>query len=522
MNLRLIIILFMAATSLYSAADKKLRLYGLFTDNMVFQRDVEVPVWGSSAPDSEITVSFANKSFHTKTNRQGNWELRLPPMKADTRPLVLTVTCKDEKIVLKNILIGEIWICSGQSNMFLPLSRTSDSKTAISTANQPEIRLLRLPPSFGPEKKGLAPGLKWVVCSSGSVQNFSAVGYYFGREIHRELNVPVGLIQAAFGGTKIEAWTPVDTVKQYSPETYQQYLKFLKAMKQDEKAERTRFAMKLRKSKQLQKYFVNGKVRSDKALEILSNRLIKQTPSWVYNHMILPLAPFAVKGFIWYQGEANAGNKLAYCEKQQAMIHCWRKLWHNEAMPFLFVQLPNYRKYNKRPEGGDGFAGIRLAQLKCLRSTPNTGMAVTLDIGDENNLHPPNKLDVGKRLALWALAKYYGFDKLEYSGPLVEKAVWDGKRVVISFSHSKDGLIIGKRSGSKDKLRGFAIQNKSGEWKWADAAPDGSRVVIPARQEPIAVSYACRSNPVYANLYNRAGLPASSFLCPVINNKEKH
>ena len=346
---------------------------------------------------------------------------------------------------------------------------------------------------------------QWMQCSPKTAKGFSAVGYFFGRELHKQLNVPVGLINASWGGTPAESWMsreylendnnlkPIlrryeETAANY-PEIYK---KFLSEKKQFEET-----AAKLK---------AEGKPvppRPDFQEPVGPNH--PYSPTGLYNGMVMPIVPYGIRGAIWYQGESNAWRAYQYRTLFPAMIKNWRDTWGQGDFPFLYVQLANWKVVEPEPNNSD-WAELREAQLMTL-STPNTGMAVTIDIGEANSIHPTNKQDVGKRLALWALAKTYGKD-IEYSGPLYQLMEIKGNKAVLHFEHVGGGLV----AGGGGQLRGFAIAGPDKKFVWADAKIEGDTAVIISDKvsEPVAVRYGWAINPV-CNLYNKAGLPASPF-----------
>jgi sialate O-acetylesterase len=428
----------LAVACAVSVAGAEVKLPGVFGDHMVLQRDVAVPVWGWAEPGGEVTVTLAGQSQTAAADKDGKWSLRLNRMPAGG-PYTLKVR-GSSTLELGDVLVGEVWLCSGQSNMAMAVSGCNQYAEEQAAADLPKIRHFTVP-----RRNAQAPettcGGAWTVCSPQTVGKFSGTAYFFGRTLHKELNVPVGLINSSVGGTPIEAWTgPKDS----GP---------------------------------------------------------------LYNGMIAPLAPYAIRGAIWYQGERNAkvGQPEAYAAQLPALIGGWRGVWGQGDFPFLYVQLPNYTQPQQQPVENAGWVQIREAMLKTL-AVPNTGMAVTVDLGEAGNIHPKNKQDVGKRLALWALAKTYGRD-LVYCGPLYRSMRNEGDKIIVRFDQAGGGLVA-----KGDQLKGFAIAGADKEFRWADAAIEGDTVVVrsPQVKDPAAVRYAWASNPD-GNLYNKAGLPASPF-----------
>jgi sialate O-acetylesterase len=509
--------LFAALMSL-SSLQAESRLAGIFTDNMVLQRDMAVPVWGWADPGEEVTVTFAGQSKTAKADTSGKWMVRLDKLDASKEGRVL----KAGKQECKNVVVGEVWLCSGQSNMEWKLSGTKNGNTFIAAADFPDIRLVTTPrEALMKPRKDL--DLKWLACSPSTVPGFSAVGYHFGRSLYEKLDVPIGLINSSWGGTKIEPWTP--------PEGFAR-VKALKEISDKLAAEQVGSPKQLESAKATIKKVeawleeANTAVDEKKALpqlpDIPSLKVSHQDPTRIYNAKIYPLVPYALRGAIWYQGESNRKEtEEEYYNKKIALVEGWREIWGYD-LSFYWVQLSSWKAANPDPEGGDGWAPIWNAQRRAL-SLPKTGMASAVDIpdyNDINNIHPRNKQDVGARLALWALAKDYGFKDVVCSGPLYKShQVKDGK-VILEFDYVGSGLMVGKKDGTeptvedKDaKLKRFAIAGKDKKWYWADAEIVGDTIVVSCDKvpEPVAVRYAFSQNPEGLNLYNREGLPASPF-----------
>ncbi len=452
----------------------------LFGDNMVLQRGQAVPVWGTAEKGEKVTVAFAGQEKSATAGDNGKWQVALDALEASAEPSDLTVS-GNNKLTFKNVVVGEVWICSGQSNMGFVVNGVLQADEEKKAADYPMIRHITVPrvPSDKPldDFNG-----SWAVCSEQTVGGFTAVGYFFGRELHRDLNVPVGLINSSWGGTRIEPWTP--------PVGFQSVAEL----------------------KEISDNLDNFPTKNDKG------QINHQTPLALYNGMIHPLIPYAFKGAIWYQGESNGGEGITYYHKKHALVEGWRKVWDQGDFPFYWVQLANYTADKKTPEGGDGYARVRDAERQAL-DIKNTGMAVIIDIGETGNIHPKNKQDVGKRLAQWALAKDYGRDVVA-SGPLFSKQAVEGKAIRCYFDYVGGGLMVGKKEGLaptvevKDgKLERFAIAGEDRKWFWADATIEGDTVVVSNSEvpKPVAVRYAYSANPLGANLYNKEGLPASPF-----------
>lgn len=474
---RLVMLAVLVLAAVQAYADVSLN--GLFTDNMVIQRDIAVPVFGTAEPGEKITVTLGKKSKTVVADNEGKWSVKLASMKASANSVVMTVEGKN-KIVLNNVLVGDVWVCSGQSNMEWVLgqcNRDEDVKDADFPLMRQFVVNKNKQPNAVTEVKGA-----WVVCSPQSAGSFTAAGFYFARKILKETGIPVGLIKTAWGGTRIEPWIAPEGLT----------------------------------------------VIPENEVEPVKAGLDPKEWHGLYNGMIHPLVKFPIKGAIWYQGESNAisdsnpKKEDTYYQKMCALVGGWRKVWNIGDFPFYSVQLANYQQPNDNPEGGDNWAKIWMAQLRSL-SIPNTGMAVAVDLADPGNpgdIHPKNKRDVGERLAAWALAKDYGKKKLVYSGPLYKSMKVEGSKIRISFDSIGSGFMIATKTGydapvidAGGKLRRFAIAGEDRKWVWADAVIDGKTIVVssPEVPKPAAVRYAFSINPAGCNLYNKEGFPASPF-----------
>ncbi len=459
-------------------------LPAVFGDSMVLQQELAVPVWGWADPNEAVTVSFAGQSKQATADASGHWQVKLDPMKANADGQTLTVA-GNNTIDLKDVLVGEVWICSGQSNMEWGVGGSVNAREEIEAADHPLIRLFNVPGHSTapvPQEKGAG---SWQVCQPSTVVGFSAVGYFFGRRLQQELKVPVGLVGSNWSGTRIEPWITLSGF-QSVPE--------LKEIA-DQVAD------------------MQQKARNGAEVQVGGG-----TPSAIYNSMVRHLAPFAMRGGIWYQGESNGDEGESYYHKKQALINGWRELFNPE-LAFYWVQLANWQQPNDNPAGGDGWAKIREAQRKAL-TIPHTGMAVIIDIGEADDIHPRNKQDVGWRLAQWALNQTYGRKDFVPSGPLFKSFMVEDGAIRITFDNVGKGLMIGEKTGLEPtkevpngELKRFAVAGEDQQWHWAEATIDGDTVVVksPEVPKPVAVRYAFSMNPVGANLYNKAGIPASPF-----------
>jgi sialate O-acetylesterase len=466
------------------SSNADVQLPNVIGSNMVLQRDLPAPIWGWADKGEEVSVSFGGESKSAKADSNGKWMIKLSALKANAKPAKMKIEGKN-KITLENILVGEVWICSGQSNMEWRLSGTTNAKEEVAASDHPLIRLFDVPGhKVSPlPKDRLAVPTEWKVCDPKSSGGFSAVGYFFGRRIQKELDVPVGLIGSNWGGTRIEPWTTLagfESVPELSK--------------------------------------IAEQVKGHKA----DTKVGSGSPSAIYNQMVHPLAPFAMRGGIWYQGESNGGEHMSYYHKKHALVNGWRKVFQNKDLGFYWVQLANFQQPKNIPGGGDGWAKIREAQTKAL-DIPHTGMAVAIDLADAHNpndIHPRNKQDVGGRLAQWALHQTYDKKELVPTGPLYKSHKVKGNEVHLSFDHVGKGLMIGKKTKLEPtaevkggKLEHFSIAGEDKKWVWADATIKGDAVIVSSKEvkKPVAVRYGFTMNPANANLYNKDGIPALPF-----------
>jgi sialate O-acetylesterase len=481
-----------------SSAD--VRLPRVFGDHMVVQRGIEIPVWGWADPAEEVTVQLGKRKAKTRADAEGKWMARLGRIRKAGGPYEMTVTGKNA-VRFTDVLVGEVWIASGQSNMQWSVRGAADPEKEIPAAQYPDVRLLQAPRvAAGQPTSDIE--VEWKRCSPETIADFSAVAYFFGRKIHEDLKVPVGLIDASWGGTRIEPWTPPAGFASV-PELSDQVKKI--------EGENAKYRQAVAESL---KPIENWIQEAQKALA--GNAPIPPIPAFpqhglngsgaptgLYNGMVHPFAPFGIRGAIWYQGEANRNDGLAYHEKMKALINGWRAVWGQGDFPFYYVQLAPFR-YQEDPRES---AKIWEAQSKTL-SVPNTGMAVTVDIGNVADIHPKNKQDVGKRLALWALAKDYGRKGLVYSGPLYKSMTVEGRKVRIRFDHVGGGLV--SRDGKP--LTWFEVAERNGRFEKAEASIDGKTVLVWSDKapSPVAVRFAWNIQ-AEPNLSNKEGLPAPAF-----------
>lgn len=490
MKLRPLPVLFSILMIAGSCLGSPLSVAKIFADHGVLQRDVPVPVWGWATAGKEVTVEFAGQSKKTVSDEDGRWFVELARLDEDATGRRLTVTSDDEKVEVKGLLVGEVWYASGQSNMQMTLGACAKKLEKIAgMVSEPESRLIRTlrigNPDSADELEDLPEPVVWQLDLAKNRTEQSAAAYFFARQLHDDLKVPVGIIEGSWGGKPIEGFIP-----------------------REQFAKRAELKPILELSKA-------GDLDAIKELE--GGVIIRNTagmPGRIYHARIAPVAPYALKGFIWYQGESNAGNgedPRNYRFKMEGLVGGWRSAWKNEDLPFCFVQLPSFN------DSATGWVRLREEQRRSL-NIRQTGMAVTIDLLDPD-IHPSNKLDVGGRLARWALAETYGRE-LAFSGPLFKSIKIEGRQIRVSFDHVGDGLMIAKKGGLEApvEIEGgspahFEVADQSGVWRPAEARISGKEVWVshPSIKNPVAVRYACEGEVEKANLYNRAGLPASPF-----------
>jgi sialate O-acetylesterase len=462
------------------------KLPALISEGMVLQQGMETPLWGWAEEGESVTVEMQGQKV-TATAKDGKWALKLNLLKAGG-PYTLVITGRN-RIELKNVLVGEVWICSGQSNMQWNLKTTDGGEAEIARANYPNIRLFTVPRAET-DKPQSDVKATWKECSPESAGAFSAVGYYFGRDLHKARNVPVGLINNAVGGSPAESWTNAVVLngdaefKQFHaeyPERIERYNQAMEKFKAESEA---------------------AKAEGKPAPRAPGRPWM---PSGLYNGMLAPLAPYGIKGAIWYQGESNATRAFQYRRLFPTMIGNWRDIWGQGEFPFLFVQLAAFGPNGKTP-GESDWAELREAQTMTLRSAPNTGMALAIDYGTYDDIHPRKKEPVGARLALAARAVAYG-EKITFSGPMYDSMKVEDDRIALSFKHTGRGLEA--RDG---ELKGFLIAGEDKIWREAKAEIKGKRVIVSSAEvpKPVAVRYAWAKFPT-CNLFNKDGLPASPF-----------
>jgi len=480
-----------------------IRLPAIIGDNMALQTGDRIRLWGWADPNEEIkiSVSWRDAKWPIQADETGKWQFAM------AAPVVggpYTITFEGKNTVtVKNILAGQVWVCSGQSNMEWPVRNSANSELEIANAKYPSIRLFTVEKAVADQPQEDCKG-KWVECNPETVPGFSAVAYFFGRELHQALDQPIGLINTSWGGTPAEAWTSLPMLEE-NPNFEPILTRYKDAVAAYPQA-MAKYKEDLGKwNEAAAKAKAEGKPTPGNRPGAPFGPGHPHSPAGLYNGMIAPLMPYTISGAIWYQGESNAGRAYQYRELFPTMIKSWWNNWGQGDFPFLFVQLANFMEVKDTP-GESAWAELREAQMMTL-DIPNTGMAVIIDIGEAKDIHPKNIQDVGKRLALWALANTYDKDVV-YSGPLYKSMEKNGDKILLHFDHCDGGLVA--KGG--EPLKGFAIAGEDRKFVWANATIEGNTVVVTSSEvaNPLAVRYAWADNPV-CNLYNKAGLPASPF-----------
>jgi len=479
------------------AVDAAVSLPSIFSEHAVLMRSDRVPVWGKATPGEQIGISLGKATATAVAGADGAWKASLDLHAEGPGPHELIVK-GGTTLVVSDVLVGEVWLCSGQSNMALPLGETIHGQDEVARSANSQLRqfLVNCETSLTP--RATAEG-RWTVASVKDSRAFSAVGYYFAKRLHADLAVPVGLINATCGGSAIESWV--------SPKAFA-------------------IDPELKASAEESLRDAQAEQGSDGKPRPLANRS-RPVVANLFNAMIHPIIPYAISGTIWYQGESNVTRACQYLVIFQILIRDWREQWGRGEFPFYFCQLPAYEMPAANP-GDHIWAEMREAQSKAL-ALANTGQAITIDLGEALNIHPGDKQDVGERLARIALAKSYG-KPMPYAGPAYERMVIEGERIRISFTHADGGLVAKPipdsiqpdhtkpervpltRHAPTGQLEGFAVCGSDRVWAWAEAVIEGNEVVVHAAAvpKPMAVRYAWTGYPV-CNLYNGAGLPAEPF-----------
>ncbi|WP_234033266.1 sialate O-acetylesterase [Pelagicoccus mobilis] len=509
MNVRRLVVLLLGL-ALGSSSFAELRLARLFSDGMVLQREQKIAVWGWADAGAEVKVSFGGQRRKTKAKDDGSFMLRLKRMKTSAEARTMKVTSGADAVLVKDVLVGEVWLCSGQSNMQWPVKSANNFEEEKAAANYPRIRMFLTDLTANTEPQADCTG-SWEVCSPDNVGEFSATAYFFGRKLHEDLDVPIGLIRSCWGGTPIRSWSSLSSLQQYSGIMELKATMDSQAERFDEAAEEKRFARVLEDWKaNVKKAKEDGKSAPRRPRKRIHPHKSQRYPGNLYNAMIYPLVPFGMRGAIWYQGEANAHSiedAVLYRDLLENMVDGWRSDW-GDRFPFYAVQLVNFKAPQVEPVEDTGWSWIRESFLKFQAEVPDTGIAVGIDVGEEKDIHPKNKQDIGKRLAQQALAKTYGRD-IVAGGPLYRSMETVGDTIVLKFDDIGSGLA----SQDGAELKTFAIAGSDRRFVEAEAKIVGDTVVVrsDAVQFPLAVRYAWADNPVGCNLANENGFPASPF-----------
>jgi sialate O-acetylesterase len=477
----------------------------VFSDHAVLQRGKPVPVWGAAGASDPISVTFRGQTVRTTAGKDGRWIAYLAPLAASSEPADLVVVGQNT-VTVHDVVVGEVWLCSGQSNMEFTVNnggsvyRVDNAQAEVASADYPLIRQLRIEHAVATGPAATVKTGGWQPASPQTVGEFTAVGYFFARDIHRALGVPVGIVLSSWGGTPIESWMS-DGARGATSVAGTLDARWQKEMAEWPPDRVARYPVEMA---EWQKAQANAEAaHTMNPLHWPPPPATDDSPArpgGLFNGMIAPVQPFAMRGILWYQGEANADRAGEYAELLAAMIHSWRAGWDQGDLPFYVVQLANFGDKTNR-----AWARLRDAQAQAL-GVPATGMAVTIDIGNAQNIHPSNKQDVGRRLALIAKAKVYGIPG-EYSGPLFEGSAREGNALRVRFTHAGAQLV--SRGGPPTALE---IAGADGVFCPASAAIEGDTLLVSSwvASEPVAVRYAWTNAPD-ANLYNGAGLPAAPF-----------
>jgi sialate O-acetylesterase len=491
-----------------TAAMADVRLPAIFSDHMVLQRGAELPVWGWADPGENVAVSLTGAAgYEAKTTRagaDGRWIVRLlspgGSSGASNTPLGLVVEGKNT-IRIDDVLLGEVWLCSGQSNMAMKVSAAQNFEQEKAAANLPQIRTFLVERASARTPQADVKG-RWVAAAPETVGDFSAAAYFFARTVYKKLRAPVGLINSSVGGTAIELWISAEAQRN-SPDLKAAMAELDKANREfDAAAATAKYEAALERWKMASaEARAKGEPRPRPPQDPVAAQERKTGIGVLFNGMIAPLIPYAVRGALWYQGEANSTPARArfYQYQLPLLIKDWRARWGQRVFPFAWVQLPNF-------DGpGRNWPLVREAMLKTL-ALPDTGMAITIDIGEADNIHPKNKQEAGKRLGMWALGAVY-WEPVASSGPLPAGHEIQREKIIVKFTHTDGGL-----TAKEGALKGFEIAGADRHWVAATAVISGSAVMVstPEIKQPAAVRYAWTNNPV-CNLYNGAGIPATPF-----------
>jgi len=551
---RFIVLSLFLAIATFGLSRADVKMPAIFGDHMVLQQNIKIPVWGWADPGEAVAVALGDNTAKTTADGGGKWRVDLQPVKDTATPFTLTVKGKNT-LTFSDVLIGDVWVCSGQSNMEFDLAGNmgtykgfggaTNAAAAVPAANDPQLRLFIVAKTIALQPKPDVVG-NWQVCTPDTAAQFSAVGYFFGQELRHSLNRPIGLIGTYWGGMPAQAFTSLSGLQKDPPFTnyvsaYQKIADDYPKAQQDYPTVLASYQQDLKKWNETVAPAYNAALKQwqDAVAQATASgqpappKPVPPTPmpkhpvgpegpasnpTVLFNGMVAPLIPYAITGVIWYQGEANGNKGVEYAMLFPRMITDWREKWAQGDFPFLYVELAAFGKPQTVPAEYNGWAFLRDAQLKTL-SLPNTGMASAVDIGNPKDIHPKDKLDVGLRLAL--AAKHVAYkEKLVYSGPLYDSMKVEGNKIRVSFKEVGGGLQMGTPPWTPDgvtppaptELTGFAIAGADQKWTWAKARIDGNTVVVSSDDvtSPVAVRFGWGACPSI-NLYNKEGLPASPF-----------
>ncbi len=456
-------------------------LASVFGDNMVLQRGKPVPVWGKTIPVTTVTVTFARQTKTVTADQDGRWTVTLDPMPASTEPRELTVQSPldNRRTTVTGVLVGDVWVCAGQSNMETSLAASDNGAAEVARADHPLLRFFRVPHKSAETPQNDCNGT-WSICSPSTAGDCFGVSYYFAQHLREHHGVPIGLYNTAWSGACGETWIPLDSLKNHP--------------------------LLNRRVAEWEQYKRDYPARVEAAKNtppLKDPNGPEQSLGRLYNGMLHPLIPCAIRGILFYQGENNVLDTETYKVILPFLIREWRRLWNAEPvdLPFLYVQIANFGPIQTEPED-TMWARLRESQMAGL-SEPHTAIVTAIDIG--GNFHPGNKKDVGIRLALAARANVYGDKSLVWSGPMVKTVSFNGRSVTLTFEHAGSGLI----ARNTDNLQGFSLAGPDRRFTWADAVITGNTVTVsaPALSNPVALRYAWGTNPI-GNLCNAEGLPA--------------
>lgn len=492
----------------------------VFSSHMVLQRDKRVPVWGWADPGEQVSITFNKQTKKATAAADGKWMLAFDKFSAGG-PFVMSIVGKNT-VTLDDIYIGEVWLCSGQSNMDMTVAKEDrywagvfNEAEELANADYPLIRVIDadFTPSVPVLNEIKTPG--WEVVTPNTVGHMSAAAYFFARDLQKKLNVPVGLVVTAYGASTAEAW-----ISKPALEANPKFSRLLTAF--DEKMKlyataSTDTALQNKAAREIEQWKIDtakarveGRSAPRRPRTGVNPERDQHSPYVLWNGMVAPLVPYAIRGALWYQGESNYPSADIYKDIMETLITDWRKQWKQGDFPFIYVQLANHEKLITEPVKEDPMVSVRDAQRKNL-SVPNTAMVVAIDNADSadlGNIHPKNKQEIGRRLSLAALNVAYGQKDVTYSGPLYDKMQVEGNKVRLYFKHTNAGLVA-----KWGKLQGFAIAGEDKKFIHAEAQIEGNTVVVssPEVMKPVAVRYAWAKNPLISLYSRRENLPASPF-----------